>query len=53
LPDYISYIVYLYSLKTFNGSKWANRVENKLTFDDVPYVFEQHEKRTKFSCMQG
>jgi len=22
LPDYISYIVYLYSLKTFNGSKW-------------------------------
>jgi len=22
-------------LKTFNGSKWANRVENKLTFDDV------------------
>jgi len=31
---YFIYCVFIFA-KTFNGSKWANRVENKLTFDDV------------------
>lgn len=35
IADFVSYIVFLYSLKKFNKSKWANRVTNKLTFDDV------------------
>jgi len=35
ISDFISYIVFLYSLKTFNGSKWANRIENKLTIEDI------------------
>lgn len=35
LADFVSYIVFLYSLKNFNSSKWANRVENKLTYNDV------------------
>lgn len=35
IADIVSYIVYLYSLKEFNQSKWANRVKNKLTIEDV------------------
>ncbi|AZR74214.1 hypothetical protein BBF96_12885 [Anoxybacter fermentans] len=33
--DTISYIVYLYCLEHFNNSRWANRVRNKLNFEDV------------------
>lgn len=35
IADFVSYIVFLYSLNVLNGSKWANRVAKKLTFDDV------------------
>lgn len=35
ISDLVSYIVFLYSLKEFNDSKWANRVANKLIYSDV------------------
>jgi len=35
LADAISYIIFLYALKNYNNSKWANRILNKLRFSDV------------------
>lgn len=35
IADLISYIVYLYSLDEFNQTKWANRVRNKLSKDNI------------------
>ena len=35
IADFVSYFVFLYSLKKFNNTKWANRVENKISFDEV------------------
>ena len=35
LADLISYIVYLYSLKEFNKTEWANRVKSWLSKNDV------------------
>lgn len=35
IADFVSFFIYLYSLKKFNHSSWARRIENKLTFDEV------------------
>ncbi len=35
IADFVSFFIYLYSLKKFNQSKWARRVETKLIFDEV------------------
>ena len=38
--DAVAYIVYLFVLKKYNNSKWANRVKEKLTMEDVTSLLD-------------